>query len=116
MPDKSAYQAAGQYTCTVTLNTASNSLANSSASVASTGPGRLCEFWMLTNAINSVTLYDNSTGPGGGVLFNTPINTANPVKYTINLPYQNGIWVSSATNGPTIAFSFALSGVGGTAP
>ena len=115
MADRSIpFSTGGQYTCGVVLNTVSNSLANSSASVNSLGPGRLDKFVLLSNAINSLTIYDNSVGPGGLILFNTPINTASPVIYDLQLPFNNGLWISGVGNGPSFSFSFGLAGPGAT--
>ena len=116
MADKAAYQSnGGQFTCGVVTNTATNTIANSSAAQTATGAGRLCKFFMLTNAINSVTLYDNSTGPGGLILWNSPFNTA-PTMYDLQIPFANGIWISCAGNQPQFSFTFALGGAGGVAP
>lgn len=123
--DKSLYSSnGGQYTNTVVANTAYNSLANSTAGVlsnsgvSSTSTGRLCKVVVLGNTVNSITIYDNSSGPGGPILFQSPINTAvtagNNV-YDLQASFTSGLWLSSATNQPACVLTWALSGVGGNA-
>lgn len=111
MADKAAFTSnGGQYTNCITVNTAINGIANSTGGVLANGPGRLCRVaW--TNHANTITLYDNSVGPGGNILWNTPINTAQN-SLDLQFSFQNSIWISG--NGPQCQITFALAGPGGT--
>lgn len=115
MADKAVYTSSGgQFTCCLVANTAVNTIANSTAAVTATGAGRLCRVAVYGNTVNSIILYDNSTGPAGPILWQSTINSTIPVAtMDLQLAFANGIWVSVATNGPGAAFGFALSGVGG---
>ena len=108
MADKSQMTSqGGQYYASVAASAAGNSLINSVGGQVS-GPGRLCKLVTLTNDTAVLTLYDNTTGPGGNILFNTVVNTATATIYNLDIPVANGIWAKGAANTPAVGISFTL--------
>jgi hypothetical protein len=88
----------GQYATTVAAAASGNALINSNGSAVNSGAGMLHRIITLSNDINTTTFYDNTTGPGGNVLFKVPANTAVGTIYQLQIPVANGIWAGGVVN------------------
>lgn len=108
MADKVQQTASGgQYYASVAASTTGNGLVNSVGGQVS-GPGRLNQLIYLTNDTAVLTLYDNTTGPGGSVLYNTIVNTAMGTRIVLDIPVANGVWAKGAANTPAVGIGFNL--------
>lgn len=94
-----------------------NICANATCSVVSSSPGRLCKLIFLLNFANSTStsIYDNATGAGGTIIYNTLPNTAVGTVVDLQIPVANGIYWGGAVNTPQALISFTKDGAYGLA-